>query len=87
MRRLSETWRRMNRPAQFSYRKMAIGTALASTAIAIVINVVFMVVDEGLGWLPLAVVSSVIPGPGCYLTFRLIWLLNGENLSKMGHRW
>jgi len=78
---------RLSRPAQFSYRKMAIGAALGSTAIAIAINVVFVAVSEGLGYLPFAVISSVLPGPLAYLSIRLMWVINRENLTRMGHRW
>jgi len=87
MRQLKEMRERLSRPAQLSYRKMAIGVALGSTAIAIVINVVLIVVSEGLGYLPLAVVSSVLPGPLGYLSIRLGWMINREKLSRMGHRW
>jgi len=87
MRKLKEMRQRLSRPAQLSYRKMAIGVALGSTAIAIVVNVVTMLVSLGPGYLPIAAISSVIPGPLSYLTFRWIWMINGENLSKMGHRW
>ena len=78
---------RLSRPAQLSYRKMAIGVALASTAIAIVFNVVMMLVSLGPGYLPIAAISTVVPGPLSYLIFRWIWMINGERLSKMGHRW
>jgi len=84
MRRLG---RRLNRPAQFSYRLIAIGVALGSTATAIVINVVMIVVSLGPGYLPIAVISSVLPGPLGYLSVRLAWTINKEKLSEMGHRW
>jgi len=87
MRQLREVRQRLSRRAQLSYRKMAIGVALGSTAIAIVVNVVMMVVSLGPGYLPIAAISTAIPGPLSYLTFRWIWMINGENLSNMGHRW
>jgi hypothetical protein len=87
MRQLSEMRQRLSRPAQLSYSKMAIGMALGSTAIAIVVNVVMMVVSLGLGYLPIAVISSAIPGPLGYLSVRLAWVINREKLSRMGHRW
>ena len=87
MRQLRETWQRLNRPARLSYRKMAIGVALGSTAIAIVINVVYVAASENLWFLPFAVIASVLPGPLGYLTVRWIWVTNKERLSEMGHRW
>ena len=87
MSQLKEMRERLSRPAQLSYRKMAIGVALGSTAIAIVFNVVMMIVSLGPGYLPLAVISSVIPGPLGYLAIRLAWMANREKLSRMGHRW
>ncbi len=71
-----------------SYRKLArycwIGTTVGSLAFSIVM---VAVTPLGLAFVPIAFAVAIVLGALAYALIRFVWVVNGDQLARKGHRW
>ncbi len=71
-----------------SYGRLARFCFIGSATVSAIFSAAMVAISPlGVGYLPVAIVVAVVIGALAYLAIWLAWALNGEELSKKGHRW